>query len=122
MKHDYVIMVGLIALNVLSSFLFTLYGMNVVMSGQAPGSVTVFAYVCIAYGLGSLAVLSLAWSSREVWAVTAIKLFGFCFVGVCVIDFFRKGVQDTLGVAAIIIVVIAASANWLAVKKVVERD
>jgi hypothetical protein len=84
--------------------------------------VTVFAYVCIAYGLGSLAVLSLAWSSREVWAVTAIKLFGFCFVGVCVIDFFRKGVQDTLGVAAIIIVVIAASANWLAVKKVVERD
>ncbi len=122
MKHDYVIMVGLIALNVLSSFLFTFYGMNIVMSGQAPDSVLVFAYVCIAYGLGSLAVLSLAWGSREVWAVTAIKLFGFCFVGVCVIDFFRKGVQDTLGLAAIVIVLVATSANWLAVKKVVERE
>jgi hypothetical protein len=122
MKHDYVIMVGLIAMGVLASFLFTFYGMNMVMSGSASDSALVFAYVTIAYGLGSLAVLSLAWSSREAWAVTASKLFGFCFVGVCIMDFVRGGMQDRLGVAGLIIVAVVVCANWLAVKKVIERD
>ncbi len=81
-----------------------------------------FAYVCIAYGLGSLAVLSLAWGSREAWAVTASKLFGFCFVGVCVMDFFRSGLQSKFGIIGLVIVVVIVCANWLAVKKVVERD
>ena len=122
MKHDFVIMVGLIALHVLSSFLLTFYGMNIVMSGKAPDSALVFAYVAIAYGLGSLTVLSLAWGSREAWAVTASKLFGFSFAGVCIIDFVRYGLNSNLGAAAIVFVVVIVCANWLAVKKVVERD
>lgn len=121
MKHDYIIMVGLIALCVLSSFLFTFNGINIVMSGQAPNSALVFAYVMIAYGLGSLAVLSIAWSSREAWSVTAVKLFGFCFLGVCIMDFVRSDMQGKLGISGLVIVAVVVCANWLAVKKVVER-
>lgn len=121
MKHDFIIMIGLIALSVLSSFLFTFYGMNIVMSDNAPDNALLFAYVTIAYGLASLAVLSLAWSSREVWAISASKLFGLCFTGVCIMDFIRTGMQDKLGISGVVIVAVIACANWMAVKKVVER-
>ena len=122
MKHDYVIMVGLIALNVLSSFLLTFYGINIVMSGSALDSDLVFAYVVIAYGLGSLALLSLAWGSREAWAITVSKLFGLCFVGVCIVDFVRYGAKSRLELVGVVVVVAIACVNWLAVKRVVERD
>ena len=121
MKHEQIIMYGLVALNFFSSFLFTFYGMNIVLSGVSANAAQVFAYVAIAYGLGSLAVLSIAWSSREAWSVTASKLFGLCFVGVCIMDFVRNGMQGNYGFAGVIFVAVIVSANWLAVKKVVER-
>lgn len=122
MKHNYILMIALIALSVLTSFFFTYYGMNVMMSGKAPESVMIFAYVTIAYGLGNLAVLSLAWSTREAWAVTASKLFAFCYLGVYVMDAVRNGVKGGFGVAGILVLAVILCANWFAVKTVVSRD
>ena len=121
-NRDYVLMISLIALTVLTSFFLTYYGVNSVMSGTARGSTLTFSYVTIAYGLGSLAVLSLAWSSREKWSETVIKLFACCYLGVVVLDTFRDGLQDGLGIIRILVVALVLIGNWLAVKKVVERD
>jgi len=121
-NRDYVLMISLIALTVLTSFFLTYYGVNIVMSGTARGSTLTFSYVTIAYGLGSLAVLSLAWSSRETWSVTVIKLFALCYFGVVVLDTFRDGLQGGLDIIRIPALAVVLCTNWLAVKKVVERD
>lgn len=121
-NRDYVLMIGLIALTVLSSFFLTYYGMNIVMSGAASSGTMTFAYVTLAYGLGSLAVLSLAWSSREAWCVKVIMLFALCYLGVVVMDTFRDGLQGGAEVFRILALAVALGANWLAVKKVVARD
>lgn len=121
-NRDYVLMIGLIACTVLTSFFLTFYGVNVVMSGAAPGNTLMFSYVTIAYGLGSLAILSLAWSSREAWCVTVIKLFALCYLGVVIMDMFRHGLQGVQEIIPVLALTVALCANWLAVKKVVERD
>lgn len=121
-NRDYILMIGLIALTVLSSFFLTYYGMNIVMSGAAMGGELTFSYVTIAYGLGSLAVLSLAWSSREAWSVTVIKLFALCYLGVVIMDTFRDGLTGGLEIMRILALAVILCANWLAIKKVVERD
>ena len=121
-NRDYVLMIGLIACTVLTSFFLTYYGVNIVMSGTAPDSTPTFAYVTIAYGLGALAVLSLAWSSREAWCVTVIKLFAMCYFGVVIMDMFRDGVQGVWEMIPVLALAVVLCTNWLAVKKVVERD
>lgn len=121
-NRDYVLMIGLIACTVLSSFFLTFYGVNVVMSGTAPASTLTFSYVTIAYGLGSLAILSLAWSSREAWCVTVIKLFALCYLGVVIMDLFRDGLQGVQEIFPALALAVVLCANWLAVKKVVERN
>jgi len=121
-NRDYILMIGLIALTVLTSFFMTYNGVSTVMSGIATGSTLTFSYVTIAYGLGSLAVLSLAWSSREAWSVTVIKLFALCYFGVVVMDTFRDGLLVGLDIIRILALAVVLCVNWLAVKKVVERD
>lgn len=121
-NRDYVLMIGLIAITVLTSFFLTFYGVNVVMSGTAPGSTLTFSYVTIAYGLASLAILSLAWSSREAWCVTVIKLFALCYLGVVIMDTFREGLQGIPEIIRVLALTVVLFANWLAVKKVVERN
>lgn len=120
--RDYVLMISLIALTVLTSFFLTYYGVNIVMSGTAPGSTLTFSYVTIAYGLGSLAILSLAWSSRERWSEKVIKMFALCYLGVVVMDTFRDGLQGSLEILRILVLAAVLCCNWLAVKKVVERE
>ena len=121
MKHDTLIMYGLMGLSVLTSFFLTFYGMNVVMAETAQRGAEVFAYVAIAYGLGNLAVLSIAWTSRESWAEKAIMLFALCFLGVFIMDMMRKGVQVE-SLAGLLVLGVVMLGNWLAVKKVVERE
>ena len=121
-NRDYILMIGLIAFTVLTSFFLTYYGVNIVMSGTAPGGTLTFSYVTIAYGLASLAILSLAWSSRETWCVTVIKLFAFCYLGVVIMDMFRDGLQGAQEVIPVLALAFVLCANWLAIKKVVERD
>lgn len=121
-KHDYIFLAGLIVLSLLTSFMLTFYGISIVMSGNATSKALTFAYVTIAYGLGNLAVLSLAWSSREAWAVMVSKLFALIYFGVFVIDRVRYGLQDLQGLASILILAVILAANWYAVKTVVNRS
>lgn len=120
-KHDVIFLAGLIFLSVLTSFMLTFYGMTVIMSGGAARGAMTFAYVTIAYGLGNLAILSLAWSSREAWAITVSKLFALIYLGVFAVDRFRSGLQGMQGLAGIVLLVVILAANWYAVKSVVER-
>ena len=96
-KHNPLLMIGLISLSILSSFLFILYGMNIIMSEKVAGGVVVFAYVSIAYGLANVAILSIAWSSREAWATGANKFIALCYLGVFVMDTINAGLKSGLG-------------------------
>ena len=121
-KHNPLLMVGLISLSILSSFLFILYGMNIIMSEKEAGGVVVFAYVSIAYGLANVAILSIAWSSREPWAVGASKFISLCFLGVFVMDTINAGIKSGLGAVGIVVLALALCANWFAIKMVIERN
>jgi hypothetical protein len=121
-KNDAVFIIGLVALSILTSFMFTFYGVSIIMSGTANEEPTLFAYVAIAYGLANLAVLSIAWSSRDAWAVTANKLFACCFIGVFVLEMFRSGSSGSLQPTGAIVLLVVLVANWLTIKSVVNRN
>lgn len=121
-QHDTILMYGLSGVSIISSFLFIMYGLNIIMSEVAAQGLMVFAYVTAAYGLANIAILSLAWSSREAWAETANKFIALCFLGVFVMDMVNKGMKSHLGVFGILFVALILLANWFAVKKVVSRD
>ncbi len=121
-KHNPLLMIGLISLSVLSSFLFILYGMNIIMSDNAARGVEVFAYVSIAYGLANVSILSIAWSSREAWATGASKFIALCFLGVFVMDTINAGLKSGLGAVGILVLALALCANWFAIKMVIERN
>lgn len=120
-KHDTTLMIGLIFLSVLTSFVLVFYGMNIIMAGRTPGPVMTFAYVTTAYGLANIAILSLAWSSREPWSSAANMLIALCFLGVFVMDKVMHGVQGMLEIAGFFVLAAVLWCNWLAVKKVIER-
>ena len=121
-NRDYFIMVALISLSVMSSFFFTFYGINSMMTDQFVNENPTFAYITLAYGLGNLAVLSLAWSSREVWAVTAIQLFALCYFGVLIMDLILSGQSSLFYIGRIVLLSFILYLNRMAVKKVVERS
>ena len=120
-KSDTVFLIGLIILSILTSFVLVFHGMNIIMAGWAPGSDMLFAYVSTAYGLANIAILSVAWSSRESWSSAASALIILCFLGVFIMDRVLTGMQGALEIAGILILCVVLWCNWLAVKKVVER-
>ena len=120
-QHDTFLMFGLSGISVISSFLFIMYGMNIIMSETASHGIMVFAYVTLAYGLANVTILSLAWSSRESWADGANKFIALCFLGVFVMDMVNAGMKSRLGVVGILFVALILLANWFAVKKVITR-
>ena len=121
-KHDTILMYGLSGVSIISSFLFIMYGMNIILSDVAAHGLMVFAYVTTAYGLANIAILSLAWSSRESWADGANKFIALCFLGVFVMDMVNKGMKSPLSAVGILFVALILTANWFAVKKVISRD
>lgn len=121
-NFENIVMAGFIALSVLTSFFFTFYGVNIIMSVNAPNQVLTFAYVTIAYGLGNLAILSLAWSTREKWALAVIKLFALIFFGVLIMDTLIAGFKPGTDLIRIPFLGLILWTNWLSVKKVVERN
>lgn len=115
-------MVALISLSVVSSFFFTFYGINSIMTDPSISENPTFAYVTLAYGLGNLAVLSLAWSSREIWAVTAIQLFALCYLGVLIMDLIISSQLSLFYIGRVVFLTLVLFLNRMAVKKVVERS
>ena len=120
-KHDTILMYGLTGVSVISSFLFVMYGMSIILSKIADQGLMVFAYVTTAYGLANIAILSVAWSSRESWAEGANKFIALCFLGVFVMDMVNKGMKSPLSAVGILFVALIMLANWFAVKKVITR-
>jgi len=116
------LMIGLISLSILLSFLFVLYGLNIIMSDEVANGITVFAYVTISYGLANIAILSVAWSSREAWATGASKFISLCFIGVFVMDMINAGMKSAVGVVGILVLALALFINWFAVKMVIGRN
>jgi len=121
-KHDLVFLIGLIVLSGLTSFMFISYGMNIILSDNPAQGVLVFAYVTTAYGLANVAILSIAWSSREAWSNAASKFISMCLLGAFVMDVINAGMKSAFGVVGILVLVLVLFANCYAVKKVVERD
>ena len=120
--HDIIFLVGLIVLSALTSFVFISYGMNIILSDNASQGTVVFAYVTTAYGLANIAILSIAWSSREAWSNGAIKFVAMCFLGAFIMDTINAGMKSAIGVVGILVLVLILVANCYAVKKVIERD
>ena len=121
-KQDIFFLIGLIVLSILTSFMFILYGMSIIMAKSVVSGFLVFAYVTVAYGLANVAILSLAWSSREAWSHGASKFITMCFLGVFVLEMMNAGMKTPLGALGILVLVLVLWANCYAVKKVVDRD
>ena len=121
-KNNPMLMIGLISLSILLSFLFVLYGLNIIMSDEAAHGITIFAYVTISYGLANIAILSIAWSNREAWATGASKFISLCFLGVFIMDMINAGMKSAVGVVGILALALALCINWFAVKTVIERN
>lgn len=119
--QDLLFLTGLIVLSVLTSFIFISYGMSIVMADSPARGLMVFAYVTIAYGLANVAILSVAWSSRDAWSNGASKFIAMCFFGVFIMETMNAGMKSPLGVVGILVLVLVLWANCFAVKKVVER-
>ena len=103
-KSENSIMYLFLTLSVLSSFAFVYYGVNVISGGMATQWLTAFAYVTAGYGLGNIAILSLAWNSRSSWAVNANMLIAFSYFGVFVIDAVNLGIDDLSELIGILMV------------------
>jgi len=119
-KHDSVYLIGLIILSVLTSFMFIFYGIGIIMSQSAVRSEEIFAYVICAYGLANIAILSLAWNSREGWSKDVSKLIALCFLGVYIMNRFMAGLQ-AVDAAGVLILAVVLWFNFFAIQKVVER-
>jgi hypothetical protein len=119
--HDALIMYGLIGLSVLTSFLFISYGMNIIMSPMPARWLLIFSYVSFAYGMANIAILSVAWSSRERWACEVNMLVALCFLGVFLVNEVKSGFESGRELLIILALALVLLANWLTVKKVVAR-
>jgi hypothetical protein len=120
-KQDTILRTLFIIFSILTSFGFIFYGMSVINSPSTPKWATTFAIVVAGYGLGNIAILSLAWNSREKWAIAVNKLIALCFIGVVVMDTFKTGYKGGLQIVGILGLAVVLWCNWLAIKKVVER-
>jgi hypothetical protein len=120
-KHDSMILAGLIVFSVLTSFMFVSYGMNVALSPMPARWLLIFSYVTIAYGLANIAVLSIAWSSRERWACEINKLIALCYLGMFLVNMVKTGFNARMLVFFLAVALVLA-VNWFAVKKVVSRS
>jgi hypothetical protein len=119
-RHDTFYLIGLIILSVLTSFMFIFYGLGIITSQSATRPAEIFAYVTCAYGLANIAILSIAWNSREGRSVAVSKLVALCFLGVYIMNRFMAGLQLT-DFAGVVIVAVVLWFNFFAIRKVVER-
>lgn len=110
-----------VILSVLTSFAFVFYGLGVITGLGTSRWMVVFAYVTAGYGLGNIAVLSVAWNTRAEWAPGAHKLIALCYLGVFVLDVAKAGFSSGYEIFGILMITLVLWANWFAVKKVIQR-
>ena len=110
-----------VILSVLTSFAFVFYGLGVITGLSTSRWMVVFAYVTAGYGLGNIAVLSMAWNTRAEWAPSAHKLIALCYLGVFILDVAKAGFSSGYEIFGIFMIALVLWANWFAVKKVIQR-
>ena len=120
-KQEKGLLVGFIVLSVLSSFGFIYYSVGVISDKLASQWLVTFAYVTAAYGMGNIAILSLAWNPRSNWMPNVNMVLALSYLGVFVMDAINIGIQGGLEIVGILGVAIVLWCNWTAVKKVIER-
>jgi hypothetical protein len=121
-RQESILAAGFALFSVLSSFVFIYYGIGILSSETSSQWLTAFAYVTAGYGLANIYVLSWAWRSRAAWAPGAIKLFALSFLGVLILDAYRRGLGSSLELIVLLGVAGVLGINWLAVKKAIHRS
>jgi hypothetical protein len=121
-RQESLLLAGFVIFSVLTSFAFIFYCVGVITGGSASRWLVVFAYVTGGYGLGNIAVLSLAWNTREKWTLEVHKLIALCYLGVFIMAGVKAGFSSGYEIFGILVLALVLWANWLAVKKVVQRD
>ena len=120
-QHESVLRLLCVLLSLLSSFALVFYGISLVGSA-APGlHLSVFAYVTIAYGLGNVAILSLAWTTRVAGSSMAYQLLAFSYFGIFVVDTLKRGIDASNEVIGLLLLAAILYSNGMAIRKVVER-
>ena len=113
---------GFAVFSFITSFLFVFYAVNVNFSSASQWLKT-FAYVVGGYGLFNIYILSWAWRSQAVLASKANIVIAACFWGVFTMDTIRDGIANwTTEIGGIIGLAAILSINWLAVRKLCQRD
>lgn len=120
-RQEGILLAMFVILSVLTSFAFVFYGLGVITGLSTSRWMVVFAYVTASYGLGNIAVLSIAWNTRAEWAPTAHKLIALCYLSAFILDVAKAGFSSGYEIFGIIMIALVLWANWFAVKKVIRR-
>ncbi|PLX86744.1 MAG: hypothetical protein C0614_03660 [Desulfuromonas sp.] len=120
-QHETILRVLCVVLSLLSSFALVFYGISLIGRATPGLHLSVFAYVTIAYGLGNIAILSLAWTSRVAGASMAYQLLALCYFGIFVVDTLKGGIGASNEVIGLLLLAAILYSNGLAIRKVVER-
>jgi len=121
-RQEGILLAMFVILSVLTSFAFIFYSMGVITGDGASRWMVVFAYVTGGYGLGNIAVLSAAWNTRANWTPDVHKLIALCYLGVFIMDVVKAGFSSGYEIFGILVLALVLWTNWLAVKKVIQRD
>lgn len=120
-QHEAILRLLAIVLSLLTSFALVFYGISLLNSPHAGMHLSTFAYVTLAYGLGNVAILSLAWNSRIAAALAVHRLIAFCYFGIFAFDLFKAGVWSGRELLLLLVLAAVLLGNGVAVKKVIER-
>lgn len=121
-RQESILLAMFVILSALTSFALIFYSVGVITGGNASRWMVVFAYVTGGYGLGNIAILSVAWNTRAEWAADAHKLIALCYLGVFIMDVVKAGFSSGYEIFGILVLALVLWANWLTVKKVIPRD
>lgn len=119
--HETILRALFILLSVASSFALVFYGISLLSGSDTGLHLSTFAYVTMAYGLGNIAILSLAWRSRPQHATTVYQLIALCYFGVFVIDTLRGGLESSTEIVGLLLLAAVLCSNGIAISKVVDR-
>lgn len=113
---------GLAIFSGLTSFLFIYYAVSILAGSEASSWLKAFAYVAGGYGLANVYILSWSWRNRADWPMWANKFFALCFFGLVIVDTLSQGIKGPLEIVGIVGLAAVLFLNFLAVKKLCQRE
>jgi hypothetical protein len=105
--------------SVLLAFGFVVFGATALFSEEAPVLVRVFGACSVLHGVAAVALLIIGWRSpSRRWARLAAVL-STAFVVLWIVGSFDYGTMSGLEIAGVMVVALAATVNWYAVRLIV---